>query len=42
MLNLLDKESVIINMFQELKEIMSKELKENMRMMSHQTERINN
>ena len=36
-----DLESAILNIFTELKEMMSKELKESMRLISHQTESIN-
>lgn len=43
MLDLLDKDlkSVIINMFKEPKETMSKELKKSMRIISHQIKNIN-
>ena len=43
MLDLLDKDfkSAIINMFKELKETMSKELKKSMRIKSHQIGNIN-
>lgn len=40
-LDLLGKELVITDVFQELKETVSEELKENVRMMSHQIENIN-
>ena len=37
-----DSKSSIINMFKSLKETMSKEIKENKKMMSHQIDNINN
>lgn len=39
-LDLLGKESIVTNLFQELKENVSEELKKSMRLMSHQIENI--